>query len=69
MPPEQSGSLENKPMKVRVGIGPITLDVEDSADMLTLLVTKIVESFMGRKIIGQTASADALTELKGKIAA
>jgi len=64
--PDIASSLETELIKVRVTIGPISLDVEDRSDKLTLLVTKIVESFIGRKIIGVTAGSDVITELKSK---
>lgn len=60
-PPEVS-PLENALIKARVTIGPISLDVEDVADKLTLLVTKIVESFIYRNIIPASAIGDIKTE-------
>lgn len=50
-------ALEAKTMKPTVTIGPISLDIEDTADMLTMLVTKIVESFMARRIISATQAS------------
>lgn len=61
---EVSESLEGALIKVRVTIGPISLDVEDKADKLTLLVTKIVESFIGHKIIDITAATGAISEIE-----
>lgn len=62
-------SLESSLIKVRVTIGPISLDVEDSPDKLTLLVTKIVESFIGHNIIGVAAGTEIATELRNKASA
>lgn len=70
MPPNAIGSVEDMaPIKVRVTIGPISLDVEDNADKLTLLVTKIVASFIAQKFIGVSAGSDIASELKAKAAA
>lgn len=57
-------NVENPLIKARVTIGPISLDVEDDADKLTLLVTKIVESFMNHKIIGVTSNTDVVQQLE-----
>lgn len=64
MPPSSATDLlETSLIKVRVTIGPISLDVEDSPDKLTLLVTKIVESFISHKIISLMAGQEIATEV------
>lgn len=68
MPPETMAPIETKPMTLDVTIGPITFKVTDIPEMHTVLVTKIVQSFIANGIIAATMGPKILDSLKSDIA-